>query len=767
MADEIMEETVDVAEDVTTEPAEETTETTSTPRPVRAYWFETKADRKLAKHWPSRSTKRAMQSANMDNMNQVITIGDYGHYFDKQKTPDRVYPMLRSAAPERTHFFKTLDRDFASYLGLATHGYTSNRVLGKEVDKQLNDLIYREITHNHESEVAEKDSDRVWADLAELDPVLTPDAYLKMLTAERVVNDPKLLTSFKTAEQLKALGYNVPAGVEPVRYTDEGKPLYDIVSVYRPIGEKTESGERTKAEGAGPAYAIGESGEISLTHPALAEVITAEDVANIAAAFSKQLGIKLEPETSIAAGEYTNLSVSRARNFGRRILNYIYKHTGRRPRAMAAGKIAYSANGTPAEQLYTLTKAIGNYMVQNPIANTEKVIANVSGASNLPDAKMFADYKDVIGNASACLIASQLISMTELEDSRAQILANMFKVEAGQSLARLPNPKENTWAMPLVSTYMSNGVQLLAGDMKMYTPEARTNYLGKLGVKDTGVGLVNSLMYGKRDFEKPVAQIYGALHPDAVITGTKPEIEPKPDDDKPEADDTGDKPDTEEKKFDRKWWEIKRTYDAMLESKPKYLETLRSAAKDLVKEAISEVRCGSAESGSEEAECRASILANLDKYCVPGGMQELEKEITKAEVLVKKYPGKKDYLETLKLSKEVLESTLDIVECGLEFASEEKVRIDLGGVVTEIYGQSKEVTKKMTGSELFDDLSETMVETTKEKVKFRTVIKRTIKAEVTPYIKKIGAIKVKSKKAAAKVEAKEAAKATEAEEAVM
>lgn len=694
--------------------------------PANAYWFETRADRKLAKHWPSKGKKRAMQSANMDNMNGVITVTDYGRYYDRLKTPDKVYPMLSSVDANRTHFFKTLDKDFADYLALATNGYTSNRMLGKEMDKQLNNLIIREVTHANERQVNDSDSDKAWADLAASDPITTPADYIKMLSAERILNDPKLMTSFKTADELKALGFTIPEGAEPVRYTDEGMALYDVTSVYRrnPIKGVDE---------AAPSYAIGKDGEINLSK--LTGKFTSDDVAALASELSKRLGIKLQP-VDVKVGTWSNISISRARNYGRRIMNYIYKHTGRRPRAMPAGKLFYSQNGTAAEQAYTMAKAIGNHMVQNAILNTERLIANNPGIENLPDAETFAKHKTALENAAQCLIASQLVSMTGMKDDQAQILAEMFKVEAAQSIARLPNLKENKWAMPLISSYMANGAQLLAGEMRVYGPEARANYINKLGVRNTDVELMNAIMYGKRDFSKAHPQLFGEMYPTANLYDNpinKPDLS--------KTDEEGDEPIVpieEKKKIERKWWEIERTYDAMLSSKPKYLDALRTSAKELMKEAISEINYPSKHFIKLY---RDRLVGDLDKYCVPGGMECISKDIELAEKRLEKDHslGNEKEVETLKLSKEVLEDTLDFVEQGLKLGSGEKVELNLAGVDVELPTYSREETVKFTGSTLFNNMTKAKIKIADDKktTTFKTVIKKTLQEELKPLIQKL------------------------------
>lgn len=746
--------------------------------PANAYWFETRADRKLAKHWPSKGKKRAMQSANMDNMNGVITVTDYGRYYNKLKTPDKIYPMLSQVDADRTHFFKTLDRDFADYLALATNGYTSNRVLGKEMDKQLNNLIIREVTHANTRQVADVDSDKAWADLAANDPATTPADYIKMLSAERVISDPKLMASFKTAEELTALGYTVPKGAEPVRYTNDGEALYDITTVYRKNPVKG-----GKAQAA-PSYAIGMDGEINLSN--LENVLSAEDVSAFASEFAGKLGVKLQP-ADIEAGTYTNVSISRARNYGRRIMNYIYKHTGRRPRAMPAGRIAYSQNGTPAEQAYTIAKAIGNHMVQNAILNTEKLIANNPSIENLPDAATFAKYKPVLENAASCLIASQLVAMSGLKNEQAQILANMYKVEAAQSLARLPNLKENKWAMPLVSSYMANGTQLLAGEMRVYTAETRENYINKLGVRNTNVDLINAIMYGKRDFSKSYVQLFGGMYPTATLNDAydhpvnrkdlrgqlhdhpvnRPDLRGKLHDhpverkelrgemhdhpvDDPKLRDE-EKIDGEDiikeiaeektdKAIERKWWEIERDYDSLLSSKPKYLESLRVAAKELVLEAIGEMQIKSDKRIMEDT-FRGDLFANLDKYCVAGGYEKLNQDIARVEKRTAKNPEAQKLLDKLNATKVLLESTLDLVDETLNYASGGKVTVALNdNNITEIYGYDKSITKNMTGIELFNELTGTYVATAgKNRKSVRTAIKETLQSGLKPVLKELAA----------------------------
>lgn len=669
--------------------------------PTHRFWFEDKANRKFVKRWPSVSSKREQQSSVMDNLNGVINVADYSNFFDRQKNHVSVYPKLSSAVLNRTYFYKTLNDEMLGSLGLASNGYTSNRLLGKELDKQINQMIYREISHENTKEINDGSTDKFWADLSLIDEVLTPENYLKMLSAERIMSDPKLLTGLKTKGALEEMGFVVPENATFVRKMDDGTPLYDMVSVYPNVKE----GKKAPF----PIYAIDDAGAIDFERIKCLDKV--ENFDRLVATLSNSLGIKIEKSDTLEAGE-SNFNVSRMRNYGRRIINYIRKHTGAKVRPLSAGVLTVSSKGTNAKQAYSLLKAVAAMTCENPISNTKKLIEN-SAPENLPSLEVFSKNEENIKNASACLIASQIVSMSGLEKNDAQALADMFKVEAGQSLSKLDDIKTNNWAMPLVAGYMANGASLVAGDFKIYEPEVRKNYIDNLGVVDAGSDVFASIMYGKRNFEKPLMGIYGMLNEDAVLSEEPKTVPPTDDDHKPDddpkvdpkdddagtgdLDDEGEKPKEkpeEKPEIIRDWWNIDRKdYNVLLGSEPKYLVSLRKAARDLVIDAVAET----ATTPYMQKVFRDHLAVSLEKYCVAGGLETLDIKIEKLEKMVESKPEKQKELDDLKVSKTLVGRVCECMNLALRYASEKDINCK-GSVIS---GLEKETSGKMTGSALF------------------------------------------------------------------
>ena len=207
---------------------------------VEYYWFEGRGRGRVARFWPNTSSRRIRQSANLDSFSGAILSTDYGENFLNMRNKGKVYKNFETIL-SRKAFKSGVNPDFMPYLRLASNGYTSNRLLGKEQDKNLNLAGVRILKEKGLENVDFAGDVRAWADMATSEGRLNPAAFLKMITAERLVNDKALLANLHTVDELKKAGYEVPEFAEPVMITKKGEELYDLSSVYSTTARVTPS----------------------------------------------------------------------------------------------------------------------------------------------------------------------------------------------------------------------------------------------------------------------------------------------------------------------------------------------------------------------------------------------------------------------------------------------------------------------------------------------------------------------------------------------
>ena len=465
--------------------------------PVEYYWFEGRGRGRVARFWPNTSSRRIRQSANLDSFSGAILSTDYGENFLNMRNKGKVYKNFETIL-SRKAFKSGVNPDFMPYLRLASNGYTSNRLLGKEQDKNLNLAGVRILKEKGLENVDFAGDVRAWADMATSEGRLNPAAFLKMITAERLVNDKALLANLHTVDELKKAGYEIPEFAEPVMITKKGEELYDLSSVYSTTARVT------------PSYAL--LGDKEINANSFKDLNNIENMSGFIQSLSKATGVKIVASDGLEQGQ-TSFKLGRIRNIGRRLISFLSTSSNGLARAVPYGVVTYSSKGTPAEQVYSIVKQVSELTCEQPITKTIKLIQKKS-PSNLPNLSDFENNKEIVKSISASLIASQMISMANLSVNDAKILQELFKIDAAQTLSRVSNPY-NEWMMPLIASYVTNSSKAFANEFGI--ENKLSEYAKILGVEPSTIGSTNSVILGMRDLSVENKGLITSVLPDEKL----------------------------------------------------------------------------------------------------------------------------------------------------------------------------------------------------------------------------------------------------------
>lgn len=374
------------------------------------FWFSRVKPRKGGNRWPFSN------SSYVEDLTRVIPETYYGESFQNAKTCSMA--RFKSVIKEPTIIKKLeqgeLDLQEREFYALLANGFNTNTILGKLRDAEINQAAVRPklVVAPHLKTPATD----MWAELGFNEPVITPEEFVRLAKIERQLLNPEFVAlDLQEAKADENLGY-LPPKLENDRDINSISHLNEIENFDKFI-------------------------------------------ANVA----KHARIEIKADESLSAND-TKLTAKKY--YGP--LNTIKKYFSLNNNSMSKTgwptrfTLRYPAGNTKAEQVYAVIKRLSAISVDNFAELTARTI-NLSHPTNLPTFGQFERDRNLIVNAAACLVASDLCHMIGLSRNDAKVFSETFKLEATQYLERLPE-QSSKQIMPLIADYHAIAINNFAED---------------------------------------------------------------------------------------------------------------------------------------------------------------------------------------------------------------------------------------------------------------------------------------------------------------
>ena len=374
------------------------------------FWFSRVKPRKGGNRWPFSN------SSYVEDLTRVIPETYYGESFQNAKTCSMA--RFKSVIKEPTIIKKLeqgeLDLQEREFYALLANGFNTNTILGKLRDAEINQAAVRPklVVAPHLKTPATD----MWAELGFNEPVITPEEFVRLAKIERQLLNPEFVAlDLQEAKADENLGY-LPPKLENDRDINSISHLNEIENFDKFI-------------------------------------------ANVA----KHARIEIKADESLSAND-TKLTAKKY--YGP--LNTIKKYFSLNNNSMSKTgwptrfTLRYPASNTKAEQVYAVIKRLSAISVDNFAELTARTI-NLSHPTNLPTFGQFERDRNLIVNAAACLVASDLCHMIGLSRNDAKVFSETFKLEATQYLERLPE-QSSKQIMPLIADYHAIAINNFAED---------------------------------------------------------------------------------------------------------------------------------------------------------------------------------------------------------------------------------------------------------------------------------------------------------------
>lgn len=402
----------------------------------QSFWFANETSGKhMMDRWPFGHGKY------VENLNEVIDDKFYGQDFDSAK---RVYNFdgVFGKNSNFTDYIDTIlsDEDCLTSASLLANGFNTKNMLGKMRDMELNKSATQKRLNTISGRKNYAPSTDEWARLALNEDNMSVYDFECLMAIELCAKNPVLLES-------KWLDQEAPEDYAPAMLGK--KQLKDF--------------------------------------PHMAVIENFDDVMD---SIARHTNIDIVVSDSVNAGQvelYKNKLFSSLRG----IKNYIKKAGNARASGVRGHyTMTVSNQNTQGEQIYMALKALSEVSVKHFIGLTEQSISE--GAENLPSAEQFNQDKDTIARISACLIASDMCYMFNLEKNDADVLSNAFMVEALLNFDKLKVSEENIHYMPLIADYYAESINSFAQDFQVDL----TAFARNKGI-DADTSNIGNILYAK------------------------------------------------------------------------------------------------------------------------------------------------------------------------------------------------------------------------------------------------------------------------------
>lgn len=380
----------------------------------KRFWFARKKilNRGFFDHWPMGDGQF------VENLTNVIGTDFYGKQFDDAK---KTYKFNNIANPEAQAIANTSTGDMREAYSLINNGFTSRSILGKLRDIEINESVAKnrlETISGARHPAPDVDN---WAIIGLNEEKITPREYFNLLKAELIVENP-IIEEHRLRKQRDAT-------FNPLLNEDSYAPpvIMDGVSIN-----------------------------------SFQNMETIENFDKVMGTISRKARVNLVSSDAVEAG---NVEITKRKYYGplRSIRNIFRGHTNSRTTGLpGAYTVKFSAQNSQSEQLYMVLKSMAEASVRPYMEETSRLISTTS-AENLPNINTFNENSHAISRASACLIASDMCKMLDLEPHDAKVMSTFFKVEAAQHLNSITD-SQNENIMPLIADYYAESINNFAQD---------------------------------------------------------------------------------------------------------------------------------------------------------------------------------------------------------------------------------------------------------------------------------------------------------------
>ena len=405
----------------------------------KAFWFSKKKyfNRGLLDFFPNSKGRY------VENLAGVIGTDYYGEKFAEAQTVVNFDGSFEDAQV-RNYANNTRERVPFSLLA---NGYNSKALLGKLRDMELNQSATKARIESITGRNLDTPYTDEWALLSLEEPVITPDEFKKVASAEMFIQNPVIAeVSDKSPFEFDSSDTSATSFAPPKIGSLNINRLPHMTNI-----ENFDRVVKRVADGAGID-------------------IIASDI--------KKDGVEVTKRKF-----YSSL---------RTIKNFVKKSTNRRVSGLPNNYVLkYSNANTQSEQLYMVLKSVSELSVRPNIERTAELCGT---ASNLPSKEEFETHRNAIERASACLVASDVVRMLELSKDDAQVFSDFFTVEAIRNISTLPRDSETI--MPLIADYYAESINSFAQDFNLSIADLATAKGVPANVAGQAVNL-GAILYAK------------------------------------------------------------------------------------------------------------------------------------------------------------------------------------------------------------------------------------------------------------------------------
>ena len=491
------------------------------------FWFSSNLQGNTYNRWPF--SNRAGYETDLAGS---ITAEDYGENFKNIKENGNLDNILTD---ERVSFAKgAFSPAILPAFRLVNAGFTANRIMGKEWDKQINEHAGYQLERRNRIASPLATTEREWRELGRNEPFTTVSDFSEIMTAQRIAEDPALVDFLMTREEIENAGYKLSNLAVPIAQVN-GTDYFDISMAY----------ESEKGKNQAPRLALNSKTD---TRFDISNLETDYSFELTISRISKALGVSIVPDYNLEKGK-VEVKVGRIRSAGRQVVNYFRsKFNNQRKVVPVSAKIMYSTKGSKEEQLYSIIKQVARLTTEPYIKRVKKTIASGNGY-NLPSTVEFVSKEDTLREFSASLIASEMVSMFLDNKQTAKSLKAFYRLDACQELAKLDD--DNNWLIPLASGFVATSVNRCAGNIGYSASE----YASDNSIKNTENRNFLSALFGKENYKNAFGlvseKVMGTLKPiEKESPGPQPTPEPNLDGDYFDEDEGGIYQDDEEEHSD-------------------------------------------------------------------------------------------------------------------------------------------------------------------------------------------------------------------------
>ena len=360
-------------------------------------------------------TNRRNASRYYENTMELFSTRDYGENFEKQKQglTMSLFSKYKGDSSKTSQLIKFANDEHGENnrisvkdaLALRQNGWTLDRLLMRSRDKQYfvsNPKVTKHWGKHFEAAVAE--------------PSLKLADVANFLVADRMVNEPSMAAKFKTAEELKEMGYELAKQAKPVVSMD-GIDYYDLTACALKDGQSQFD-----------VYAGFNIDNIQL------DTLKDKTFINAMIGFGNSLHMNIVDDYGKVESADVTQRKGALSGWGHKLRASIRRaNTGVRDATTTYPFVGYKGSETTPS---VVMDAINN-VAQIITDETFKEFYKTTSAKST-----YKDNKELINGAASALLASAIVRMGMFSDKDAGIMSEVYRTNAARVIANTEEKKE-------------------------------------------------------------------------------------------------------------------------------------------------------------------------------------------------------------------------------------------------------------------------------------------------------------------------------------